>query len=147
MKIGMMVGMVCAAMLACGDGERLRVVEHQVSVGEERLAAYEKAAATAAAMPTPTATARYECNMKIATAMILPVHLVDENDDTRDAFLGRGEEVEAAEIRRDFIEKLDDPVLTEWAESSGPLLRRYTRGASLTYEIEEVIDDIRGGEC
>lgn len=143
MKIGMMVGMVCAVMLACGDGERLRVVEHQISVGEERLAAYEKAAA----MPTPTATARYECNMKIATAMILPVHLEDENDDTREAFLGSGEEVEAAKIRRDFIEKLDDPVLTEWAERSWPLIRRYTWRASLTYQIEEIIDDIRGGEC
>ena len=67
MKIGMMIGVVCVAMLACGGGERLREAERQLSIAEERLAAYEDAAATATAMPTPTATA-----MPTPTATAMP---------------------------------------------------------------------------
>ena len=151
MKVGLMVGMVCAVMIACGDGERLREVEKQLSVAEEQLAAHKETAAAAAtatagyertaAAATATARHRYECNMKIAASILLFARLTVERWSTFAAVQGVDEE--AVEKRRGLIEEVDEPLLTEWAERAWPLIDRYW-GSD---EIEPIIEDLKTGRC
>lgn len=159
MKVGLMVGLMCAVMIACGDGERLREVEKQLSVAEEQLAAHKKTAAAAAtatagyertaAAATATARHRYECNMKIVTVLLLLSHLGGERRSMLDTVRGMGEE--SAEIRRDLIEKLDDPVVTEWGDRTWPLIDKYFMewdGRGHTWiSLESLFEDLKAGRC
>lgn len=137
MKIGMMISMVCVVMLACGGGERLREAEEQLSIAEERLAAYENAAALAAA-------ARYECNMKVAAALLVATDSLAEAYTEAYPDEGIGVEVqEDIETQRDFIEM--------WIERSSFMVHKYLgihyKSDLYALEIVSVTDDIRGGEC
>ena len=155
MKLGRMVGMVCVVMLACDGG--LREAENQLSIVNERLAPYKAAATATAKMPTRSETDRYECNMKIATALWLIAINAAEREFEEELRRGRktgkyrgmGEQI--AESRRDFVEERNDPILTEWAESSGPLIRRYNQGVGFfgeaVFDIKAVVHDLRSGEC
>ena len=134
MKIGMMISMVCVVMLACGGGERLREAEEQLSIAEERLAAYENAAAIAAA------AAQYECNMKVAAALLVATDILAEAYPDEEI----GVEVkEAIETQRDFIER--------WIEKSSLMVHRYLgiyyKSDLYALDIVAATDDIRGGEC
>lgn len=134
MKIAVMIGVVCIAMLACGGGERLREAENQLSIAEERLAAYEDAAATAAA--------RYECNMKTAVALLAVGNVLDKEKYGWDAYRDMG--AQTHDDLWDFVE--------QWRDSSLPLLARYVRAwvdleSEYALDIWEVVGDLRSGEC
>ena len=130
MKVGMVVGMVCAVMLACGGGEsenaaatareRLRravAAEKQLSIAEERLAAYEDA--------TIAYEARLACNMKIAVALL--------------AVVGSRTDEEIDEDLWDFVKI--------WRDSSVPLIARYVGTSEYVLDIGEVVGDLRSGQC
>ena len=141
MKIAMMIGMVCVVMLACGGGERLREAEEQLSIAEERLAAYEEDAATA--------TARYECNMKIVSALMVAVSVADHQ--RRDVIHANPHE---ATMQYATMGSSPDPGLYvenwpefyDWLEVSWPLVERYSQ-FNPALDIWAVVNDIFGGEC
>ena len=145
MKIAMIIGMVCAAMLACGGRpdteDRLREAEKQLSIAEERLAAYEDAAATA--------TARYECNMKIVAAMMVVVAAAQL--DRRDVIHANPHEetiqyVSGGESPDPGLSNENWPEFYDWIEVSGPLAERYLKFRP-ALDIWAVVNDVWGGEC
>ncbi len=159
MKIAVMIGVVCVAILACGGEERLREAEKQLSIAE-----YEKFAATAIARrATPTAkeaaTARYECNMKIAAAILMvdtdPVYVI-----VRDGSSVSVPKLHAYQIWRNperFPEKFadlrdrwssEDPLIVEWADAALPFIDKWRRESTLLeWDWEVLVEGIRSGEC
>lgn len=147
MKVAMMIGMVCAAMLACGGRpdteDRLREAEQQLSIAEERLAAYENVVATAAAQD--------ECNYKIAAALLVATAWLAEQYPDEEIYVWgvhRAVEVQVAiETRRYFI----GDSIERWGEEITRMADRYLaihiRDDVPALDIVAATDDIRSGEC
>ena len=177
MKIAMMIGMVCMVVLACGVWVRMREAEKQLSIAEERLAAsYENTAATAAAtvtaMPAPTATDRYECNMKIAAAILMaemdPVYVIGGREKFPEEFAGLRDRSTAALMMRVPVDRIwrnperfpekfadlrdrwssEDPLLVEWADAALPLIDKWRNASSIiVWDTKVLVEEIRSGEC
>ena len=175
MKIGMMVGMVCMVVLACGFWVRMREAEKQLSIADERLAAsYENTAATAAAtvttMPAPTATDRYECNMKIAAAILMvemdPVYVIGRPEQVPEEFAHIRDQSARALLKlpayqiwrnseqfpKKFAELRDrwsseDPLLVKWADAALPVVDKFRKESTLFLNTQVVVEEIRSGKC
>lgn len=156
MKIAVMIGVVCAAMLACGGRpdteDRLREAEQQLSIAEERLAAYEDENRIAAYEKViATAAAQDECNYKIAAALLVATAWLAEQYPDEEIYVWgvhRAVEVQVAiETRRYFI----GDSIERWGEEITRMVDRYLaihiRDDVPALDIVAATDDLRSGEC
>ena len=144
MKVGMMVGMVCAVMIACGLWVNLRESEDRLAAAEDRLAAAEADAATAAA--------RYECNRRIGVALEIVGIGADMSPQTA-RFIKMGSySLSAEDMVRGAVEvepliKRYSPSISESVIAGG---KPGGKRLDIKYpgiDIGAIIRDIRSGEC
>ena len=140
MKVGMMVGMVCAVMIACGLWVNLRESEDRLAAAEDRLKEEVERGMVAAQEGV-----RYKCNMKIAGVLNVLGRLINEygfdvnswNRDPSPAILALlYENEEAVELTEKWWEDGD------WGALSYPNRHLYMEAI-----LAPIIDDLEDGHC